>query len=100
MRDDLYNLPKAIAEIRNPPSPRTANVEDSGDLQGEGIEKIIVPSNIIDIYTRLEILLGLELSGDTNTSTEASNLIDDLYERRELQNEQHDRNALNKFHTQ
>ena len=29
-----------------------------GDLQGQGIQKIIIPSNIFDIYTRLEILLG------------------------------------------
>ena len=27
-------------------------------LKGRGVEKIIVPSNIIDIYTRLEMLLG------------------------------------------
>ena len=26
-------------------------------LKGRGVEKIIIPSNIIDIYTRLEILL-------------------------------------------
>ena len=30
-------------------------------LDGRGIEKIIIPSNIIDIYTRLEMLLGLNL---------------------------------------
>ena len=28
-------------------------------LSGRGIEKIIIPFNVIDIYTRLEILLGL-----------------------------------------
>ena len=28
-------------------------------LKGRGVEKIIIPSNIIDIYTRLEVLLGL-----------------------------------------
>ena len=36
--------------------------DDSDDLQGEGI-KIIKPSNIIDTYTRLEILLEKKLSG-------------------------------------
>ena len=51
--------------------------DDSDDLQGEGI-KIKIPSNIIDIYTRLEILLGLKLSGHTDTLTEASILIDEL----------------------
>ena len=66
-------------------------------LKGKGIEKIIIPSNIIDIYTRLEVLLGLKLSGHTDTLTEASNLIDELYKRGEIQNKQQYRNALNKF---
>ena len=48
-------------------------------LKGRGTEKIIIPSNIFDIYTRLEILLGLKLSGHSDTLTEASNLIDELY---------------------
>ena len=47
-------------------------------LSGRGI-KIIMPSNIIDIYNRLEILLGLKLSGHTDTTAEAGNLIDQLY---------------------
>ena len=66
-------------------------------LKGRGVEKIIIPSNIIDIYTRLEILLGLKLSGHTNTLTEANNLIDELYKRGEIQSKQQYRNALNKF---
>ena len=66
-------------------------------LKGKGVEKIIIPSNIIDIYTRLEILLGLKLSGHTDTLTEASNLIDELYKRGEIQNKQQYRNALDKF---
>ena len=66
------------------------------NLQGEGL-KIIIPSNIIDIYTRLEILLGLKLSDHTDTLTEASNLIDELYKRGEIQNEQQYRNAPDKF---
>ena len=65
--------------------------------KGKGIEKIIIPSNINDIYTRLEFLLGLRFSGHTNTLTEASNLIDELYRRGEIQNIQQSRNALNKF---
>ena len=68
-------------------------------LEGQGIEKIIIPSNIIDIYTRLEILLGLKLSGHTDTLTEASNLIDELYKLGEIQNNHQYRNALNKFQT-
>ena len=70
------------------------------NLKGKGIEKIIIPSNIIDIYTRLEVLLGLKLSGHTDTLTEASNLIDQIYKLGEIQNKQQYQNALNKFNTQ
>ena len=42
-------------------------------LSGRGIEIFNLPSNKVDIYTRLDILLGLKLSGHTNTLTEASN---------------------------
>ena len=66
------------------------------NLQGEGV-KIIIPSNIIDIYTRLEVLLGRKLSGHTDTLTEASNLIDELYKRGDIQTKQQYRNAPNKF---
>ena len=77
----------------------TKNILIPINLQGRGIEKIIIPSNIIDIYTRLEILLGLKLSGHTDTLTEASNLIDELYKRGEIENKQQYQNALNKFLT-
>ena len=90
----LKKLPKLVNDIQN----RTFEeiTDDSDDLQGEGF-KIIIPSNIIDIYTRLEVLLGLKLSGHTDTLTEASNLIDELYKRGEIQNKQQYRNALSKF---
>ena len=67
------------------------------NLQGHGIAKFIVPSNIIDIYTRFEALLRLKLSGPTDNLTEASNLIDEFYKKGEIQNEQQYRNALDKF---
>ena len=95
MKDALINLPKEIDKIRNPTLPAIEN--ESDNLQGEGIEKVIFPSNILDIYTRLEVLLGLKLSGLTDTLTEASNLIDELYKRKEIRNKQQYRNALNKF---
>ena len=82
-------LPKLVEDIQN----RTF---DEIDLEGQGL-KIIIPSNIIDIYTRLEILLGLKLTGHTDTLTEASNLIDELYKRGEIKNKQQYQNALNKF---
>ena len=75
----------------------TNNIFIPINLQGRGIEKNIIPSNIIDIYTRLEILLGLKLSGHTDTLTEASAIIHQLYKMGEIQNKQQYRNALNKF---
>ena len=57
--------------------------EEPDNLKGDGV-KIIIPFNIIDIYTRLEILLGLKLSGHTDTLTEASKLFDELNKRGEI----------------
>ena len=87
-------LPKLVEDIQNKTFEDIS--DDSTDLEGQGV-KIIIPSNIIDIYTRLEILLGLKISGHTDTLTEASNLIDELYKRGEILNKQQYRNALNKF---
>ena len=89
-------LPKLVEEIQNKTFDEI--IDSSDDLHGEGV-KTIIPSNIIDIYTRLEVLLGLKLSGHTDTLTEASNLIDELYKRGEIQNKKQYRNALNKFNT-
>ena len=63
-------LPKLVEKIQN----RTFDefIDDSDDLKGQGT-KIIIPSNIIDIYTRLEFLLAFKLSGHIDTLTEASN---------------------------
>ena len=91
----LKTLPKLIEENQNRTFEEITLDSDS-DLQSEGL-KIIIPSNIIDIYTRLEVLLGLKLSGHADTLTEASNLIDELYKRGEIENKQQYRNALNKF---
>ena len=88
-------LPRLVEDIQNRTFEELTNNSDS-DLQGEGV-KIIIPSNIIDIYTRLEVLLGLKLSGHRDTVTEASNLIDELYKRGEIQNKQQYQNALDKF---
>ena len=89
-------LPKLVEEIQNKTFDEIT--EDSDNLQGEGI-KIIIPSDIIDIWRRLEVLLGLKLSGHTDTLTEASNLIVDFYKRGEIQNKQQYQNSLKKFST-
>ena len=91
----LKKLPKLVEEIQNKTFDEIDDNSDS-DLDGEGL-KIIIPSNIIDIYTRLEVLLGLKFSGHSDTLTEASALIDELYKLGEIQNKQQYRNALNKF---
>ena len=89
-------LPKLVEDIQNKTFDEIT--DDSSDLEGQGL-KIIIPSNIIDIYTRLEVLLGLKLSGHTDIISEASNLLDELYKRGEIQNKQQYQNALNKFQT-
>ena len=70
---------------------------DEIDLEDQENQKIVIPSNLFDIYTRLEVLLGLNLSRHTDTLTEASNLIDTLYKMCEIQSEQQYRNALKIF---
>ena len=90
-------LPKKVSEIQNITFGENTDDSDS-DSQGERL-KIIIPSNVVDYYTRLEILLGLKLSGHTDNLTEASNLVDELYRRGKIQNKQQYRNALDKFST-
>ena len=58
---------------------------------------IIIPSNILDIWNRLEVLLRWKLSGQTDTLTEASFLGDELYKKSETRDEQKDGKAPNKF---
>ena len=90
-------LLKKVSEINNVRFIENTNDSDS-DLEGEGL-KLIIPSNIIDIYTRLEVLLGLKLCGHADTLTEASNLIDEVYKRGEIKNKHQYQNALDKFKT-
>ena len=60
--------------------------------------KLIIRSNIVVNWTRLG-LLGLKLPGHSNTLTEASKNLDELYKRGEKQNEQQYPNALQICHT-
>ena len=95
------NLQNRIDKILKPSSSSRFQIEpptdEESDLEGSGVTKIIIPNNIIEIWTRLEVLLGLKLSGHTDTLTESSNLIDELYKRGEIQSEQQYKNAINKF---
>ena len=85
----------------NPPLPMIDNEDESFeeepiDLQGGGVG-IFIPSTITDLRTRLDTLLGLKQSGHTDTKTEASNLIDEIHKRSEIQTELHYREAFDKF---
>ena len=80
-------------EIRHPRSVdeiKTSIADRSDDSQGEGMETD-TPSIIIDIWITLKNLLG-----HTDVLTEASNLIEDSYERHEIQNDQQYQNAPDK----
>ena len=81
------DLPKKAAEIE----------KKFDNLHGGGM-KSFIPSNIIDFF-KLETLLGLKISGDTDTLTETSNLIDEIYKRAEKENEQQYRSAPDKLST-
>ena len=61
--------------------------------------KFIILSNIIDSWTRLQVLLGLKLTGHTDTLTEAKNLSHEFYRRSEIENEQQYRNDLDEIYT-
>ena len=69
----------------------------SSKLKGKGI-KIIIPFNIVDIWARQEVPLGLKLSGHTDTLTEANIPLVEIYERGEVQNELRYSNDLDNFH--
>ena len=66
LKDASSNLPTEIDKIRNPTLPTIEN--ESNNLEGEGLKNIF-PFKIIDICNRLKILLGLQLSGHTDTLT-------------------------------
>ena len=52
--------------------------ETAGEIEGQGM-KIIINSNIIDIWTKLKVLQEVTLSGHTDTLTEGINLLDELF---------------------
>ena len=53
----IQKFPKVVEKIQNKAFDEIMN--DSDNFEGEGIEKLIIPSNIIDIYTRAEVLLAI-----------------------------------------
>ena len=103
-QDVVEFFPRVSQKFQNLHLPTTGNVEDFYgeifyDLEGQGIEKVITTSNMIDIYTRLEILLERKLFGHADTLLEASNLTVEIYKRGEVQREWHYPNASKEFNT-
>ena len=70
---DFENYTAIRGESKSGRNKLSETIFKKRNLEGEGIEKITIPSNIIDIYTRLEILLGIKKSGHTNSLSETSN---------------------------
>ena len=88
----IQKLPKQVAKTE------AEFPNECDDLQGKRM-KIFISSKKIDIWNKLEILLGLNLSRHTDTLTETSNLIDELYKKGGIENGQQHRNALDRFYT-
>ena len=74
---------KVKGNIEEPPpfvaktESRIAEKKESDSPEGDGL-KIITPSNITNIWFRLEVLIKLKVSEHTDSLTKASNLIDEL----------------------
>ena len=90
----LFDLPEKIADIES----QIIDKEESDVSEGQGL-KVIITSNIIDIYTRKKVSLGKNLYGHTDKLTKASNLIEKLHKRSVKQNEQQYRNAPDNFYS-
>ena len=61
------NLKNRIDKILNPSSSSTTRfqieppTDEESDLEGSGVTKIIIPSNIIEIWTRLEVTFRIKI---------------------------------------
>ena len=98
MKDAIEEILKAVEKLSSLllSLPTIENEDESNDVPGEEM-KTGIPSTIIDICTRLEVLLGLKLSGHTENLKEASILKDELYKSSENQNEYQNRKALDTY---
>ena len=99
LKSRVQNILKTpVAAIASGESDEYESLES--DLEGNGTKTIVVPSDTDEIWTRLPVLLGLKLAGHTDTLIEASQLLDALLKRGEIETEQQYRNAINKFKSQ
>ena len=96
LKSRVQNILKfPVAAIASGESDEYESLES--DLEGNGTKTIVVPSDTDEIWTRLQVLLGLKLAGHTDTLIEASQLLDALLKRGEIETEQQYRNAIDKF---
>ena len=81
-KDAVEYIQIVVEKLLNPPLalPPVENDEESDNLERQGM-KVINPSNILDLWTRLEVSLGLKPSGQTDTLTEASHLAKKFYKK-------------------
>ena len=99
LKSRVQNILKTpVAAIASGESDEYESLES--DLEGNGTKTIVVPSDTDEIWTRLQVLLGLKLAGHTDTLIEASQLLDALLKRGEIETEQQYRNAIDKFKSQ
>ena len=96
LKSRVQNILKTpVAAIASGESDEYESLES--DLEGNGTKTKVVPSDTDEIWTRLQVLLGLKLAGHTDTLIEASQLLDALLKRGEIETEQQYRNAIDKF---
>ena len=93
--DKLLNpyLAKPKIEIEE----ESSEIEDGPNVLENERKKNILPSNVIDIWTRFEVLLGLKLNEPTDILTEASNKVDEISRKPEVEIEHQYLNALHKI---
>ena len=94
-------LESRVEKILNPPITAITSGESDEyeSLERNGTITIVVPSDSDEIWTRLQVLLGLKLAGHIDTLIEASQLLDALFKKGEIKTEQQYRNAIDKFTT-
>ena len=66
------------------------------ESESKRTKTFFIPSDSYAIWTRSQNLLGLKLSGHTDTLKEASQLNDELYKRGEIETEQQHHTAIDK----
>ena len=103
LRDKLQSR---VQTILNPPKASIASRESDeyesleSDIEGNVTKIIVIPEKSDEIWTRLQVPLGLKLAGHTDFLIEASQLLDALFKKGVTETEQPYRNAIDKTKSQ